>query len=154
MYTQQDLNTVTKQKNKRWLILGAVCLLLLAGIVYSLAIRMEALTAGLTVLLGALLIFFYDLTIKPLRCYEIFLRNALHGRTRMLDCTYLSTDADVSLVEGVKYYALSLEQTGDDGTPFERMLYWDALKPVPPLNKGDRLHIVYHDRMIVDLSPM
>ena len=66
MYTEQDLILIRQQQNKRWMILGSVCVVLLGLIVYSLIIRMEALTAGLTVLMGALLIFFYDLTIKPL----------------------------------------------------------------------------------------
>lgn len=153
MYTQQDLDMISRQQKKRWMILGAVCALILAGIIYSFIIRVELLTSGLTLLLGALLIFFYDLTIRPLHCYSVFLRNALHGRTRELDCTYLGADEDISLVDGVKYYALSLEQQDEDGgDPFERMLYWDAMKPKPQLNKGDALHITYHDRMIVHLT--
>lgn len=152
MYTEQDLAAIRQQQNKRWMILGAFGLVLLAGIIYSLVIRNEALTAGLTIVLGALLIFFYDLTIKPLHCYEVFLHNVLHGRTRELDCTYLGVDADPSLVDGVKYYALSLQQLDDAGNPFERMLYWDALKPLPQVNSGDALHIVYHDRMVASLT--
>lgn len=152
MYTQQDLNHIAQQQKKRWIIIGVIAVLLLAGIIYSFIIRLEPLTVGLTLALGAMLIFFYDLTIKPLHCYEVFLRNALHGRTRELDCTYMSTDADISLVDGVKYYALSLEQLDDKGDPFERMLYWDALKPQPALNPGDKLHIIYHDRMVVELT--
>lgn len=152
MYTEQELLSIHTQQNKRWGILGGVCLLVLAGVVYSLIIRSEALTAGLTLLMGALLIFFYDLTIKPLHCYAVLLNNLLHGRTRELDCTFLSADADVSVVDGVKYYALSLEQKDDDGDPFERMLYWDAQKPLPQLEGGERLHIVYHDRMVADLT--
>lgn len=152
MYTEQDLTAIRQQKSKRWMILGAFCLVLLAAIIYSLIIRSEALTAGLTILVGALLIFFYDLTIHPLHSYEVFLHNVLHGRTRELDCTYLSTDADISLVDGVKYYALSLQQLDDEGNPFERMLYWDALKPLPQVTPGDALHIVYHDRMVASLT--
>ena len=153
MYTQQDLDTLSRQQKKRWIILGAVCALILASIIYSFSIRVEPLTAALTLLLGALLIFFYDLTLKPLRCYSAFLRNALYGRTRELDCTYLGMDEDLSLVDGVQYYALSLEQRDEDsGELFERMLYWDALKPKPRLEKGDKLHITYHDRMVVNLT--
>lgn len=152
MYTKQDLIAIRKQKNTRWTILGVISLLLVAVIVYSFIIRMEALTAGVTVLLGFIFIFTYDMTIKPLRCYETFLLNALHGRTRELDCTYQSIDADISLVDGVKYYAMTVLQTDDDGDPFERLLYWDAEKPVPQLQCGDQLHIVYHDRMVANLT--
>lgn len=152
MYTEQELLSIHAQEKKRWSILGGISLLLAGGIVYSLVIRSEALTTGLSLLMGALLIFFYELTIKPLHCYAVLLNNILHGRTRQLDCTFLSADADVSVVDGVSYYALSLEQTDDDGDPFERMLYWDAQKPLPDLQGGEKLHIVYHDRMVADLA--
>lgn len=152
MYTEQELLSIRAQQKKRWGILGGICLLLLAGIVYSFIIRSEALTSALTLLMGALLLFFYDLTIKPLLCYGAFLTNVLHGRTRELDCTFISADVDASIVDGVKYYALSLEQRDEDGDPFERMLYWDAQKPLPQLQGGEMLHIVYHDRMVANLT--
>lgn len=153
MYTEQDLLSIRKQEKKRWTIVGVVALLFIAGIVYSLIIRSEALTAGLTIVLVAILIFVYDLTIKPLHCYATLLHNLLHGRTRQLDCTYHSIDADLSLVDGVKYYGMTvLQQDEDGGDPFERLLYWDAEKPIPQLQQGDQLHIVYHDRMIASLT--
>lgn len=153
MYTEQDLLSVRKQEKTRWMILGGISLLFIAGIVYSLIIRMEPLTAGLSVVLGAIFIFVYDLTIKPLHCYSTLLRNLLYGRTRQLDCTFQSIDADISLVDGVKYYGMTLlQQDEDGGDPFERLLYWDAEQPIPQLQQGERLHIVYHDRMIASLT--
>lgn len=152
MYTEQELYAIEQQKKKRWLLLGLFCLVLLAGIVYSLTIRQEAMTSGLTCLMGVVLIFFYELTIKPLNCYATFLNNALHGRKRELDCVYQGMEEDISVVEGVRYYSMSLLQKDDDGDLFERMLYWDAQKPRPEVNPGDRLHIVYHDRMVADLK--
>lgn len=152
MYTENEFQSICSQQRKRWYVLGAVCLVILCGIIYAFTIRNEALTAGLTLLMGALMIFFYDLTIKPLHCYACFVNNVLHGRRRELDCTFRSADADISVVDGVKYYALSLEQTDDDSDPFERMLYWDAQKPLPQLTGGETLHILYHDRMVADLT--
>lgn len=153
MYTEQDLLSIRKQLKTRWTILGVVALLFIAAIVYSLIIRVEALTAGLTIAMGAILIFTFDLALKPLHCYAALLDNLLHGRTRELDCTYHSIDADISLVDGVKYYGMSvLQQDEDGGDPFERLLYWDAQKPIPQLNQGEKLHIVYHDRMIASLN--
>ncbi len=153
MYTEQDLLSINKQLKTRWTLLGVIALLFVAGIVYSLIIRMEALTAGLTIVLGAILIFVFDLAIKPLHRYAALLRNLLHGRTRQLDCAYLHIDADISLVDGVKYYGMTvLQQDEDGGDPFERLLYWDAQKPIPQLEQGEKLHIVYHDRMIASLT--
>ena len=152
MYTEQELTNIRNQQKKRWLILLIPCLILLAVIVYSLTIRLEWLTSAATVVIGVLLIFGYEMFIRPLHQYAVHMDNCLHGRTRELDCTYLGTDADLSLVDGVRFYAMSFQQLDDDGDPFERMLYWDAQKPVPALQSGDQLHIVYHDRMIAQLN--
>lgn len=152
MYTEQDLIAIRAQQKKRWIYLTIPCLVLLAVIVYSLTVRIQWLTIGATILLGTLFLFIYEMTIKPLHCYEIHLSNALHGRKRELDCTYHSIDADLSVVDGVNYYAMTVLQPDEKGDPFERMLYWDALKPAPALKPGDKLHIIYHDRMVAQLT--
>lgn len=153
MYTEQDLLSIRKQLKTRWSILGVIALVFIAGIVYSLIIRVEALTTGLTIALGVILILAFDLTLKPLHCYASLLDDLLHGLTRQLDCAYQSIDADISLVDGVKYYGMTVLQNDEDGgEAFERLLYWDAQKPIPQLQQGDKLHIVYHDRMIASLD--
>lgn len=152
MYTEQELTDIRAQQKKRWIILMIPCLVLLAIIVYSLTIRLEWLTSAATVVMGILLIFCFEMFIRPLHRYAVHLDNCLHGRTHELDCTYQGIDADISVVEGVKYYAMSFQQQDDNGDPFERMLYWDAEKPVPALQSGEQLHIVYHDRMIAQLT--
>lgn len=153
MYTEQELLAIKAQQRKRWMLLGIPCLVILAFIVYSVIIRVEPLTSGLTVLLLALLIFFWDLAIRPLHRYEIHLTNMLYGRKRELACTYRSTDADISLVDGVRYYAMTfLQQDEDGGEPFDRLLYWDAEKPLPALAPDQPVHITYHDRMISHLT--
>ncbi|MBE5804857.1 MAG: hypothetical protein E7316_10150 [Clostridiales bacterium] len=152
MYTEQDLSSILKQQNKRWLVVGSICLLLAGVVVFSLVKRIEALTTCTTIVLGAVLIFGYDMFIRPLHRYAIFLNNALHGRTREADCVYQSVDADPSQVDGVYYFGMTVQQTDDDGKPFDRLFYWDAEKPFPQLQQGDKLHIVYHDRMVADLT--
>lgn len=152
MYTEQDLTAIRAQQKKRWGLLALPCLILVGVIVYSLTVRIQWLTIAATLLLGALFIFFFEMTIRPLHRYEIHLYNCLHGRTRELDCAYHSIDLDVSVVDGVKYYAMTLLQPDEKGDPFERMLYWDAQKPQPDLQPGDKLHIIYHDRMIAQLT--
>ena len=152
MYTEQDFHAILSQKKKRWLLIAAVCLPLAALLVYSLIVRNEALTSGTTIVMGVALIFAYDVWIKPVSAYAAYLHGALYGRSHELDCTYLSTDADLSVVENVKYYSMNVQQLDDDGKPFERLLYWDALKPLPDLHQGDHLQITYHDRMVIGLT--
>lgn len=153
MYTEKDLSAINSQQSKRWLVVGAICLVLIAGIVYSLIIRLEAFTSGLTIVLGIVLIFGYDLFIKPLHRYAVFLDNALHGRKHTVECTYQGMDADISLVDGVRYYSMTvLQQDEGEDEPFERFFYWDAQRPQPQAQPGDKLHVTYHDRMVTDLT--
>ena len=153
MYTEKDLSAINSQQAKRWLIVGTICLVLVAGIVYSLIIRLEALTAALTIALGVVLIFGYDMFIKPLHRYAVFLNNALYGRRHTVECVFQGMDADLSLVDGVRYYSMTvLQQEEGEPEPFERFFYWDAQRPQPQAQPGDKLRVTYHDRMVTDLT--
>lgn len=154
MYTENDLEIIRQQQKKRWIMLTIPAVLLLGVVVYSLFIRVEWLTSGATILLGAMLIFFYEMTIKPLRQYETHLDNCLHGRTREVEGTFAELSPDVSVVEGVKYRAMTLLADTETGDPEERLLYFDLNKPFPELAAGQRLHVVYHDREIASLTPI
>lgn len=152
MYTEQDLTSIRAQQKKRWLLLAIPCTILLAVLVVSLIVRLEWLTTLSTIFIGCSLVFVHSLTIRPLRRYEIHLNNCLHGRTRELDGKFDSLSPDLSVVDGVKYYALSVLWVNDEGDEVERLLYWDAEKPFPTLAQGTPLHIVYHDREVAALT--
>lgn len=150
MYTEEDLNLIRAQQKRRWWALGVIAVAVVAAIVYSLVIRLETLTTGLTILLGVILIFGYEMMIRPLRCYAVHLNNALHGRTRQLDGVFRSVSEDISLVDGVRYHAMTVsEEEGDD--PCDRLFYFDVEKPFPQLTDGDRVHVVFHDREVAAL---
>lgn len=153
MYTEKDLLDIAAQQKKRWLVLGLVCLALLCGIVYSVVIRLEVLTTSLTIILGVVFIADYELGIRPLRCYQTHVDNALHGRTRQLDGVFRTLSEDVSVVDGVKYHAMTIEQEEQEDTEAcERLFYFDMEKPFPDLKDGDRVHVIYHDREVAALS--
>lgn len=154
MYTEQDLIAIKSQKNKRWLVLGIPCMVLFIGLVISLIVRIEPLTVALTILMGALLIAGYDLFIKPLRLYQLFLHNLLHGLTREVDCLYQSISTDAEAVDGVDCRTVYVTDHGDDGKPFERIFYFDALKTFPALTPGQKVHVVFHDRAVVSITPV
>ena len=152
MYTEQDLINITNQIKKRWLLLAIPCTVLLAGVVVSLVVRLEWLTSLLTILIGAALIFVYDLAIKPLRRYQQFLRNALHGRTRETDCYYQSITLDAEPVDGVLCRMITVTDHTDEGKPYERIFYWDVEREFPQLEVDQKLHVVFHDRSVVSLT--
>lgn len=151
IYSENDLNAIKQQKNKRWILLAIPCMLLLAVMLYSLMIRLEWLTSGSTVLLGVLLIAGYDFAIKPLACYQRHLTSSLHGRTRACDLPFVSLSENVDMVEGIRCRQLLCSDTDNKGRPYDRLFYFDAEKEFPDVQAGDMLHIVHYDLIVANL---
>lgn len=154
IYTENDLNAIRQQKNKRWCILLIPCAVLLAVLIYSLVIRVEWLTTACTILIGALLIAGYDFAIKPLRCYQTHLKNCLHGHTRECELPFVSISEDVDMVDGVPCRQMLCEDVDGKGRPYERLFYFDAEKDFPAVRPGQMLHIVHHDLCVANTYPV
>ena len=152
MYTEKDLDVLNQQLKRRKTILLAVLVVLLAGIVYSLVIRLEWLTTVLTIAAGIIAIATYDLALQPIRCYRTHVENVLHGRTRQMDGTFRGLSEEISMVDGVLYRAMTLEVPDEKGKPSDRLFYFDTQKAFPDFADGDMIHVVYHDREIAALS--
>lgn len=152
MYTESDLQSVLAQRKRRWIILLIPLAVLLAVLVYSLIPRIQWLTIATTLLGGVLLIAGYDLFIKPLSCYAVHVDNMLHGRKREIELPFAGLSGDISLVDGVRYYAMTASDFDEKGKPYERLFYFDAEKPFPGFEAGEMLHIVYHDKEIAEVT--
>lgn len=154
MYTQQELNQILAQRKKRWQLLAIPEVLLVACLIYSLVIRVEWLTTLLSCLIGGLLIFVYDLSIKPLSCYARHLQGVLQGRTHTLDAIFKHVDAQPSVVDGVTYRGMIVSAGNPTDEEDDRLFYFDMEKPFPPLQEGDRLRVTYHDRAVAQLEKL
>ena len=154
IYTEADYLTIKKQLRQRWMLLGIPCALLTVAVVISLIIRLQWLTCAATILIGALLIAGYDLTIKPLRSYEQHLHHCLYGRNRECELPFIALSENVDLVEGVRCRQLLCEDEDGKGRPYERLFYFDAEKPFPTVAKGTILHIVHHELTIANVYPV
>jgi len=159
MYREDELTAIREQQKKRWMTALIPCALLLITIIIAFTIRgpksendrlAMIIVIVCTILMGGLLIFTWALKIKPLRCYEKHINNLLHGRTHEFDeGTYSHMDSDISLVDGVEYYALYLTTFDEKKKKtYERLFYYDALKPKPEFAEGQPVHVVYHDKEI------
>lgn len=152
IYSQEDLDAINRQIRQRWLAVAAPCAALLAGVVVSLIFRVEAVTTICTILIGVLLIFCYDLLIKPLCCYRKLLKNVLFGRVHEAKLPFVALSEDVNMVDGVACHQLICEDFDAKGRPYERLFYFDAEKTCPEFQAGDRLHIVHHDLLVADVT--
>ncbi len=154
MYTQSDLEQTLAQKKKRWMLLAVPEAVLVAVIVYSLVIRQEWLTSLTSCVAGALLIFVYDLAIKPLSCYARHLQGVLQGRTRTLEGTFKQLDMQPSVVDGVYYRGMIVSAGDPTDEEDDRLFYYDTEKPLPQLQPGDKLRVTYHDREVANLEKL
>lgn len=152
IYSPADHQAISQQINKRWLFIGIPCALLAAVLVISLIIRLEWLTICSSVAIGAVLIAAYDLTLRPLVCYRRHLNNVLYGRAREATLPFVALSEDVNLVDGVSYRAMTCSDIDGKGRPYDRLFYFDALKPFPDVKEGDMLRVVHHDLVVADIT--
>ncbi|MBQ2954117.1 MAG: hypothetical protein IJE07_11360 [Clostridia bacterium] len=151
LYTAGDMAAITRQIRSRWLCLGIPCLLLLVGVVVSFIFRVEAITTVCTILMGVLLIFFWDLYIKPLCCYRKHLDSVMNGITHEAVLPFVSLSEDVNMVDGVACHALTCMDTDAKGRPYERLFYLDAQKTCPEFSEGETIRVIHHDLLVADV---
>lgn len=152
LYTETEFNDISRELKKRWLCLLTPCALLMVLLVVSLVIRLQWLTTAASILTGVILIAGYDFVIKPVRCYRHHLDRALHGRTRQGELPFLALSEDVNLVDGVNFRSLTCQDVDGKGRPYDRLFYFDAMKPLPDFKPGDILRVTHYDLNIANIE--
>lgn len=154
MYTEQDLTSIREQLKRRRTVTIVVSALLLIAMIVTFILRIEAATVAVTCALGIFLVFWLDLFVAPVKAYATLLNNFLHGRTHEFHGVYDRLEEPVSLVDGVKFRTLiTLEESGDDHDPHERMFYLDVLRSIPEnIVQGTPVTIVYHDHAVASIK--
>ena len=154
LYTESNLLSIRAQIRRRRLVLYAVSALFFALFIITLVIddhkqnRPQLLTLFSVLLGGGFAIFYYDLMIRPLRCYERHLEHALHGRNHEMALEFLRVEPELSLVDGVRFRGLTFLGDPDKHGVRETGLYWDAELPLPEFVPGQSLTVRYYDRCI------
>ena len=106
LYTAEMLESLNGTLKKRWILVGIVSALLLAGFVWSAAVRVEWLSVVFVVLIGAFLVFYIEMFCRPLLDYRKLMVSALSGRSHDRDMEYVRTEPDSSSVDGVSCRSL------------------------------------------------
>lgn len=152
IYSPEDVSAVKEQIRRRWLAVGAPCVVLLAVLIVSLVLRVEAVTTVSTILIGTILIFCWDMFIKPLSCYRKYLESVLYGRTHEAVLPFIALSEDVNVVDGVPCRSLTCQDVDAKGRPYERLFYFDAQKTFPAFEQGDMLRVTHHDLIVADVT--
>ena len=149
LYTSSDLQQISSQLKKRYIILGIILAVILAVFVYSMIIRVEWLSIAAIVLFGAVSVFVIDLFCMPLHRYKKLIVSALSGRTHTETLEYSETEAESSFVEGVACRGLIFLGQPDKHGTREQRYYWDREIPLPDFKAGDQVTLKYTGRNII-----
>ncbi len=153
MYQEQELQREKDAIRRRCILTVIPCVIMLGVMIWSLTVRMQWLTDVSCVLFLGMIVFFYELTIRPVIAYARHMDQMLHGITHDVECRFSSIDPDESLVENVRFRAIHVLCRGEnpESEEYDRLFYYDALKPLPEFAPGQMVRVTYHDRQVADI---
>ena len=154
MYTQKDLQEISRMLRKRWQLasIPAALIVVVAVIVfvYGQLVRSDALwmvTAFLTIAGVGYFLFLYGVSIRPARIYRKHVTYMLNGRMRTTTGVLKSLASAVSDREGLECRALMINVGEKDDPEDDRLFYVDIYKPFEvPL--GTRITVHSNDKMV------
>jgi len=147
---------------KRALTILAIGTLIVVGLIVALLIWRDAthmnnanetpsqmLIIAVTLVWGALLIFFSGMKVSPLLHYRRYLREIHGGLSREVSGMLVRFEEDTTFRDGLSFYAMVVT-IGDGNEPEdERLLYWDARLARPGVAVGDQVRIQAHGNDII-----
>ena len=149
LYSPNDLQSISSQLKKRYIILGIILAVILAVFVYSMIIRLEWLSIVSFALIFAVAAFVIDLFCKPLHRYKKLISSALSGRSHTETLEYSEAESESSFVDGVACRGLIFLGQADKHGAREQRYYWDLEIPLPDFKAGDLVTVQYTGRNII-----
>ena len=149
LYSEKDIQQLSSQLKKRYLVLGAVLAVIAAAFVVSMIIRVEWLSMVLFFLFCAAAVFVIELFCLPLHRYKKLVTAALTGRNHTEPLEYEKAEADPSVVDGVKCRGLIFLGNPDKHGSREQRFYWDEEIPLPAFTPGSQVTLKYTGRNII-----
>lgn len=149
LYSEKDIQQLSSQLKKRYLLLGIILAVLIAAFVVSMINRVEWLSMVLFFLCCAAAVFVIELFCLPLHRYKKLVSSALTGRNHTETLEYKEAEADPSVVEGVKCRGLIFLGSPDKHGSREQRFYWDEQIPLPAFTPGSMVTLKYTGRNII-----
>lgn len=159
MYTQDDLTRVSRMlKRRSWIAIAPAAVMLVAAIVVFIVGRLQRsdqmwmVTAALTVLGGAYFLFFYGVSVRPVRIYQKHVNYMLNGRKRETTGILKAFADDMNDKDGLDCYAMLVNVGDRDDGEDDRLFYYDAHIPRPDIPLGTRVTVVSNDKMVASIK--
>ena len=153
MYTAEDSNINNARIKNGLIFLIALLVVGIALLVPTLIYRVQWATDVVTCVVGAIIIFYWNLKFSPLLKYRKFLTDMNNGMTHENTCEFVSLSKDLMTHDGVKAYLLEMSEGPKEKGEDIRQFYWDAAKPRPVFEVGEMVKIISHGGFVIDHQP-
>lgn len=153
-YDQTDFEANKREKRRQTAVTAALMFpfLLLGGVAF--ALRMELLCIIGCVLAGSILIFRYDLRIKPVRAYGRHLAEIHSGLTRRTLGALVRIGDSPVYQDGVNFYEVILNIYEDMSEEGERRFLLDTGKTIPAQWVGRDVTVTSHGSFLLEMEPV
>ena len=154
MYGKADFEKNKAQKKQ---MLMHMLLFALPGFVLAAAgliTRMELMCSGGLIIACAVLIFLYDLKLKPVLRYGKYLKEIHSGLSRKTAGTLVRIGADSVYMDGVWLTEIILNIYEDMSEEGERRFLLDSTKPAPREMLGCDVALTSHGNFVLDIEVM
>jgi len=160
LYREEDFNATKRMTLLRFAVLAVILAATIALLVLFLNVWRNEIAATLVCVLGASAMYFYlSMKILPWVHYWHYQADMRRGRTHEMDCRFVSFSDAERISDGVAFHDFIVTLEGDDQPQTEeeeadrqRLLLWDADKPMPALQPGQRLHVRSFGSYIIALD--
>ncbi|MBP3522715.1 MAG: hypothetical protein J6M56_04005 [Clostridia bacterium] len=154
LYAQTDFDANRQEKRRQ--ITRALALALPFFLIAAAAfgLRIELLCIAGLVIAGAILIFLYDLRIKPALRYGRYLAEAHSGLSRQTVGALVRIGSDPVYQDGVNFYEVILNIYEDMAEEGERRFLLDAKKDIPQDWIGQDVVVTSHGSFLLDVAPV
>ncbi len=149
-YDQTDFDKSKKEKSAAIRKTLLFMLPFLAAAVAGFVLRIEPLCALSLFLAGAVVIFLYDLCVKPALRYDAYLAEAHSGLTRQTVGALVRIGQDPVYQDGVNFYEVILNIYEDMDEEGERRFLLDEKKEMPAKWLGRDIVVTSHGSYLLE----
>lgn len=152
LYAQTDFDENRQEKRRQITRALALMLPFLAIAAAAFLMRMELLCIAGLVIAGAILIFLYDLRIKPALRYGRYLAEAHSGLSRQTVGALVRIGSDPVYQDGVNFREVILNIYEDMDAEGERRFLLDMKKEIPQDRIGQDVVVTSHGSFLLDAA--
>ena len=154
LYDQTDFDANRREKRRQIRRALMLALPFFALAIAAFVLRIELLCIAGFVIAGSILIFLYDLRIKPALRYGRYLAEAHSGLTRQTVGALVRIGSDPVYQDGVNFHEVFLNIYEDMAEEGERRFLLDVNKEIPRDWIGQDVVVTSHGSFLLDVAPV